>query len=86
MADLHIGRVKVIKPAKNEMDAVCICPHCGRQVRYGDICTVNGIYNCHSCNRELHRTIECDKSYDYSVYERKATSGEYEPYKYVEDK
>lgn len=80
----HIGRIKVIQPNSNVYDSICICPHCGAHVRYGEMCTVSGINNCPECNLTLHREIENDKSISYDLYARKANNYEYEPYRYKE--
>ena len=82
----HIGRIKVIQTAENEMDCICICPHCGSKVLYGEMMKTSGINNCPHCNEEVNRQIEFDKKTDYDVYVRKANHNEYEPYKYQEDK
>lgn len=81
----NIGRTKVLQyNYQNEFDSLCVCPHCGRDVFYGDMMKVNGINCCPACNKELHLTIEADQKEDYEKYVRKANSYEYEPYRYIE--
>lgn len=82
----HIGRIKVIKAAQNVLDAICICPHCGREARYGDMHMYCGEHGCPKCADDLRRAIEADRKADYESYVRKANANDYEPYKYVEDK
>lgn len=82
---LHIGRIKVVEENENDMDTLCICPHCGRQVRYGDMTMYCGEHGCINCNDDLHDSINFDRENHYDRYVRKANNNEYEPYKYVED-
>lgn len=82
----HIGRIKVIKEADDILDTmnyICICPHCGREVRYGDMLMYCGEYGCHECADDLHDSIEYDRQNHYDRYVRKVNNDEYEPYKYV---
>lgn len=81
----HIGRIKVIQEVENEMDCVCICPHCGSHVVYGNMMMTSGIHNCPNCNAEVNRQLELDRKADYDVYVRKANNNEYEPYRYQEN-
>ena len=80
----HIGRIKVIKETEELMDNICVCPHCGRHVLYGNMLMYNGIHSCPTCHQRLCYEVEHDKSYDYDSYVQKANNHEYEPYKYVE--
>lgn len=79
---LHIGRIKVLQSCEDEMEAVCICPHCGKETTYGEMSMVSGIHCCPNCNEELNRTIAFDKEHQYEAYVRKANNHEYEPYRY----
>lgn len=81
----HIGRIKVIQPAEDIMDCVCVCPHCGNHARYGDMFMISGIHGCPKCQTELHKTITFDRENQYDAYVRKANNYEYEPYRYVEE-
>ena len=82
----HIGRIKVVQEAEDEMDTVCICPHCGSHARYGDMFMINGNHGCPKCHEELYKTITFDRENQYDTYVRKANNHEYEPYRYVEAK
>lgn len=33
----HIGRIKVIQDNEDIVDCICICPHCGSHVLYGNM-------------------------------------------------
>ena len=84
--EAHIGRIKVIEiNILNMMENICICPHCGEEVKYGEMCMISGIHGCPKCSKELYDTINYDKKKRYEVYVRKANKHEYEPYKYVEE-
>lgn len=78
----HIGRIKVVIPAKDIMDTVCVCPHCGRHEIYGNMSMVSGIHCCPNCLLKLHNEIDTDKKKNYDTYAKKANSHEYEPYRY----
>lgn len=79
----HIGRIKVIKEAEDDLDCICICPHCGREAKYGDMSMYCGEHGCPQCADELRNTIEFDREHQYDAYVRKANANDYEPYKYV---
>jgi len=78
----HIGRIKIVKEAEDIFDCICICPHCGKEARYGSMSTVSGVNCCPECNAELYDTILFDKKAHYDAYVRKANNNEYEPYKW----
>ena len=80
----HIGRIRVIKEADNDLDTICVCPHCGRQVRYGDMTMYCGEHGCNHCINDLHDSIEYDRQNHYDRYVRKANNNDYEPYKYMD--
>ena len=65
------------------MKSLCICPHCGSEVTYGEMCMYYGIHACPNCLDSLHKTVDFDRKNQYDVYVRKANKNEYEPYKYV---
>ena len=79
----HIGRIKVIEEADDIMDCVCICPHCGRKARYGEMHMYCGEHGCPECADDLRDSIEFDRQNHYDRYVRKANNNDYEPYKYV---
>ena len=83
---MHIGRIEVVKEADDYLDYVCVCPHCGRHVRYGDMTMYCGEHGCNHCIDDLHDSIEYDRQNNYDRYVRKANGNEYEPYKYAEGK
>ena len=78
----HIGRIGIIEEHEDEMENVCICPHCGRETTYGVMFMICGIHGCPNCHEELHETIYHDREKDYDAYARKANNHEYEPYRY----
>lgn len=79
----HIGRIKVVcENEYDEMDTICICPHCGNKTRYGDMIMISGIHGCPKCHEELSKTINFDRNNQYDAYVRKANNYEYEPYRW----
>ena len=79
----HIGRIKVVEEAEDIMECICICPHCGRKARYGEMHMYCGEHGCPECADDLRDSIEFDRQNHYDRYVRKANSNDYEPYKYV---
>ncbi len=82
---IHYGRIKVIKEDDNPLRSLCICPHCGSEVIYGNMMMYNGTHGCPKCIRELNKTIDFDRNNQYEEYVRKSNEHEYEPYKYREE-
>ena len=80
----HVGRIKIVNDAYNYLDTICICPHCGRQVKYGDMYMYLGQHGCPHCIDDLRDSVEFDRQNHYDRYVRKANNYEYEPYKYME--
>ncbi len=85
MAKKHIGRIEVVYDNPELMDCVCICPHCGRHVTYGQITMYNGNHGCPACHMELRAEVEHDRQHNYNTYVHKANAHEYEPFRYKED-
>lgn len=81
----HIGRIKVIQENEDEMDTICVCPHCGSHALYGNMFMISGIHGCPNCQTELWNTINYDREQQYDVYVRKANNHEYEPYRWRKD-
>ena len=69
-------RVKVVQEAEDIYDSICICPHCGKQVAYGDMMMVSGHSCCPVCHDSLYHEIAYDKENNYDLYLAK----DYEPY------
>lgn len=86
VTNVHIGRIPVVKLDMDLFDCICICPHCGKKVRYGDLMLTNGIHNCPHCNVEVNMQTRKDQELDYEEYARKMANHEYEPYKYSQAK
>ena len=82
----HIGRVRVIKESQDERESICICPHCGREVRYIDLFTLLEVYGCIECHNTFWRTIDRERNLDYDRFISKRERGDYEPYRYQEIK
>ena len=79
----NIGRIKFVKTEGDDiLNWTCICPHCGKEVKYGEMMKTSGINNCPNCNDEVNKQIAFDKKTNYEVYVRKAINNEYEPYMY----
>lgn len=78
----HIGRIAVLKEFEDDMQNICVCPHCGEKAIYGEMSTISGVHCCPKCNDELYETIQYDRKNRYNVYVKKANNNEYEPYKY----
>lgn len=78
----HIGRIKVIQDNEDVMDCICICPHCGNHVLYGNMFMIFGIYGCPICQDDLRYQIDHDQEHHYDDYVRRANNHEYEPYRY----
>ena len=81
----HIGRIKVVKEADDIMDTICVCPHCGEHVLYGQMMMLNGIHECPMCCSQLYEEIKYDKSLSYDLYAEKNNHHDYEPYRYKGD-
>ena len=81
----HIGRIKVVTPNENIMECICVCPHCGEEVRYGSMMMVSGVHCCPNCNVQLHQEMETDKEASYETYVNKVNGREYEPYRSPKD-
>ena len=69
-------RIEVVQEAEDIYDTVCICPHCGKHVTYGNMMMISGHSCCPICHDSLYREIENDKSTDYDKYLTK----DYEPF------
>lgn len=74
-------RIEIIQPAECIFDTVCVCPHCGKHVTYGNMMMVSGVSCCPLCYDDLCITMEHDKAVDYSKY----ANADYEPYGIVEN-
>lgn len=81
----HYGRIKVLVPHENMMESLCVCPHCGSEVVYGEMCMYHGIHTCPNCIESLRKTVDFDRENQYDVYVRKGNNHEYEPYKYIQE-
>ena len=66
----HIGRIKVVEEAEDIMECICICPHCGRKARYGEMHMYCGEHGCPECADDLYDSIEFDLPYSASVRRR----------------
>ena len=78
----NIGRIAITEIKGDEyLDNICICPHCGKSARYGNMFMISGVHGCPSCHEELSDAIYTDKSKHYEAYVRKANNHEYEPYR-----
>ena len=49
----HIGRIKVIKDDEDIMNCICICPHCGNHVLYGNMLMYSGVHSCPFCHESI---------------------------------
>lgn len=79
----HIGRIIVVEKNKeDEYKSICICPHCGERVEYGEMMMISGTHCCPKCHDELYGTIEYLRKNHYEAYTRIGNNHEDEPYKY----
>lgn len=78
----NIGRIRVVVPAPDLMECVCVCPRCGKRARYGDMYMYFGQNGCGKCIDGLRAEIDSDRGGNYGRYVRKANAHLYEPYKY----
>ena len=69
-------RIEVVHEAEDVMDYICVCPHCGKHVRYGNMMMISGHSCCDYCHDSLSNEIERDKAADYELYVKK----DYEPF------
>lgn len=79
----HFGRIEILSyNVGNEYKSICRCPHCGKEVLYGDMMMNSGIHCCSNCNLDLYKEIQEDKEINYELYVHKAKLNLYEPYRY----
>jgi len=80
----HIGRIIVVeKNNEDEYKSICICPHCGERVEYGEMMMISGTHCCPKCHDELYGTIEYLRKNHYEAYTRIGNNHEDEPYKWT---
>ena len=69
-------RIEVVQEAEDIFDTVCVCPHCGKHVTYGNMMMISGISCCPICHDSLYKEVMHDKETDYEKY----TTKDYEPF------
>ena len=78
----HIGRIKVVEEKENELESVCICPHCGKKVLYGNMMMVSGSHCCPECHDEVYDTLKFLREHHYEAYVRLGKTHSDEPYQW----